>query len=394
MALFRLLPLSLLALTACATTPAIDPASLHQRLLILDTHLDTPTHMARPGWDFGARHSFVSDRSQVDIPRMVEGGLDGGFFVIYTPQGELTPAGYARALADATARAEVIRATIARHGDRIALATTAADAERLNAAGKLIVYQSIENSWPLGTDLANLKRFYDYGVRMAGPVHSRSNQFADSATGEAVHGGLSALGRQWVAEMNRLGMILDGSHSSDAALEQMIALSKTPVILSHSGPKAIFDHRRNISDDLMRKLAASGGVMMINSLFLNPSVETPKTDALLEAKGGLRFQSPQEQAATLAAVAALAEEEPFTTGTFDMFMASLLHSLKVMGVDHVGLGADWDGGGGVIGMMDVAALPKITERLIAAGYTETDLAKIYSGNVLRLLRATEAGAAR
>ena len=390
----RLLPFALLALAGCATTPASNPANLHQRLLILDTHLDTPVHMARPGWDFGAEHSFHADRSQVDLPRMAEGGLDGGFFVIYTPQGELTSEGYAKALAEATERAKAIRRTVAKHSDRIELATTAADAKRIDAAGKAIAYQSIENSWPLGTDLANLKRFYDMGVRMAGPVHSRTNQFADSATGDPVHGGLSPLGKQWVAEMNRLGMIVDGSHSSDATLEQMIALSETPVILSHSGPKAIYDHPRNVSDDLMRKLAASGGVMQINSIFLNPSPKTPRTDALLEAKGGLRFQTPEEQAETLAKAAALLDEEPVTTATFDMFMASLLHALKVMGPDHVGLGADWDGGGGVIGMMDVAALPKITERLLAEGYSEADLRKIYSGNVLRLLRAAEAAKER
>lgn len=385
-----------LSLAGCATMPAPeqDARSVHERLLVLDSHLDTPTHFERAGWDFAEGHSFDADNSQVDLPRMAAGGLDGGFFVIYTPQGELTPQGYAKALEDALGRAEAIRRTVATNGAAIEFATSAADAARIAAAGKVVAYQSIENSWPLGDDIANLQRFHALGVRMAGPVHSKNNQFADSTTDTPRWNGLSPLGRQWVAEMNRLGMVLDGSHSSDAALEQMIALSKTPVILSHSGPKAIFDHPRNISDDLMRKLAAAGGVMQVNSIFLEPFPKTPKTDGLLARKGGLRFQTEAEQAETLAAVAALrAGEEPFTTATFDMFMRSLIHAIEVMGIDHVGLGADWDGGGGVIGMMDVAALPQITERLLAAGYSEADIEKIMSGNMLRLLRAAEAHAA-
>lgn len=369
------------------------PAQVHARLLTLDTHLDTPVHFERPGWNFAARHSFEDDRSQVDLPRM-DAGLDGGFFVIYTRQGPLTPAGYKAALDGALRRANAIRVTVVTHGSRIAFATRAADAARIDRAGKRIAYQSIENSYPLGSDLpsmrANLRRFYDLGVRMAGPVHSKNNQFADSTTDKPRWNGLSPLGKRWVAEMNRLGMIVDGSHSSDAALDQMIALSRTPVILSHSGPRAIFDHPRNVSDATMRKLAASGGVMQINSVFLVPFADTPQVDALVDAKGGLEYQTPAEQAATLARVRALhAGAEPYTTATFDQFIASLLHALKVMGPDHVGLGADWDGGGGTIGMMDVAALPKVTERLLAAGYSEADLRKIWSGNVLRVMRQVE-----
>jgi membrane dipeptidase len=395
-----LVPAASLLCAACANPAAAPPpppvggvsaAQVHARLLTLDSHLDTPVHFDRPGWNFAQRHSFDDDRSQVDLPRM-DDGLDGGFFVIYTRQGPLTPAGYAAALDFALKRGEAIRRTVAANPRRISFATRAADAAAIDRSGRRIAFQSIENSYPLGLDLANLRRFYDMGVRMAGPVHSRNNQFADSTTDTPRWNGLSPLGRNWVAEMNRLGMIVDGSHSSDAALDQMIALSKTPVILSHSGPRAIFDHKRNVTDAAMRKLAASGGVMMINSVFLVPFSSTPQVDALVDAKGGLDFQTPAEQAATLAKVRALhAGAEPYTSATFDQFMASLLHALKVMGPDHVGLGADWDGGGGTIGMMDVAALPQVTERLLAAGYSEADLRKIWSGNLLRLLAKAEAG---
>lgn len=369
------------------------PAQVHARLLTLDSHLDTPVLFERPGWSFAARHDFDTDRSQVDLPRM-DAGLDGGFFVIYTPQGPLTPAGYAAALRAATRRADALGLTLVTFRDRIGLATVAEDAAALDRAGRRVAYLSIENSYPLGDDVAsmriNLRRFHARGVRMAGPVHSRNNQFADAATDTPRWNGLSPLGRAWVAEMNRLGLVIDGSHASDAALDQMIALSKSPVVLSHSGPRALFDHPRNVSDAAMRRLAASGGVMQINSVFLVPLASTPRVDALLARGGGLEGQSPAQQAATLAAVRALhAGPEPYTTATFDMFMASLLHALDVMGVDHVGLGADWDGGGGAAGMMDVAALSRVTERLLAAGYVEADLQKIWSGNLLRLVSRAE-----
>ncbi len=393
--------ISLLLLSACAAPPAeppkarpasrATPAEIHTRLLTLDSHLDTPVHFDRPGWNFAARHSFDDDRTQVDLPRM-DDGLDGGFFVVYTRQGPLTPAGYTAALKHALGRANAIRRTFAAHTGRIGRAERTGDAARLDRARRRIGYISIENSYPLGDSVKLLPAFYALGVRMAGPVHSKNNQFADSTTDKPRWNGLSPLGVQWMAEMNRLGMIVDGSHSSDAALNQMIALSKTPVILSHSGPRAKFDHPRNVSDDTMRRLAASGGVMMINSVFLVPLSSTPRVDALVDAKGGLEFQTAPEQVETLRKVRALhAGAEPYTTATFEQFMASLLHALRVMGVDHVGLGADWDGGGGTAGMMDVAALPKVTERLLAAGYSEADLQKIWSGNVLRLLAAAERG---
>jgi membrane dipeptidase len=231
------------------------------------------------------------------------------------------------------------------------------------------------------------------GVRMAGPVHSKNNQFADSTTDTPRWKGLSPLGKQWVAEMNRLGMVIDGSHSSDAALEQMIALSKTPVILSHSGPKAMFDHPRNIGDDLMRKLAKSGGVMQMNSLFLTPGISSKERDAIEERQKSYWVLSPAERRKLAADITAVNARVPFSNADFDLFMKSVLHAIKVMGVDHVGMGADWDGGGGVNGMEDITALPKITARLRQAGYSDQDIEKIWSGNVLRLMRQAEQHAA-
>lgn len=375
---------------------AVSPVDrlFHEQILTLDTHLDTPALFERPGWRFGDWHEFAEDGSQVDLPRMEAGGLDGGFFVIYTPQGPLTPEGFVKARDDALMRAVWIQRVVAAHDDKLAFATRAEDAERLHKAGKRIVYQSIENSYPLGQDLSLLATFYRLGVRMAGPVHSKNNQFADSTTDTPRWNGLSPLGRQWVAEMNRLGMVIDGSHSSDAALEQMIALSKTPVILSHSGPRAIFDHPRNISDDLMRKLARSGGVMQMNSIFLTQGVSSKEWDSIDERRRNFWIMTPAERRRLVADIAAVSARQPFSNADFELFMKSVLHAIRVMGVDHVGLGADWDGGGGVRGMEDITALPKITARLRQAGYSDADIEKIWSGNVLRLLRQAEQHAAR
>jgi membrane dipeptidase len=383
-----------LAIPAAAQN-AVTPADrlLHERILTLDTHLDTPAIFERRGWDFDEWHDYDLDGSQVDLPRMEVGGLDGGFFVIYTPHGELTPQGYARARDNALVRAMHIQRVVAENEDKLALAYTADDAERLHRLGKRIVYQSIENSYPLGTDLSLLSTFYRLGVRMAGPVHNGTNQFADSSRDTPRWNGLSPLGRQWVAEMNRLGMVIDGSHSSDAALDQMIALSKTPVILSHSGPKAIFEHPRNIGDDLMRKLARSGGVMQMNTLFLIPTTSVPGRDEIENRQEQWENLTPAQRQKLIADKAALDARSPRRFATTDEFMRALLHAIKVMGVDHVGIGADWDGGGGLTDMKDIAGLPAITARLRRAGYSEADIEKIWSGNVLRLLRQAERHAA-
>ncbi len=370
-------------------------AALHGRLLTLDTHLDTPANLERGGWDIMRAHPEEGPFSQVDVPRMRSGGLDGGFWAIFTPQGPLTAAGYAASRDTALGRAVKIREMVAGHKDTFELAFRAEDAARISRAGHIIVYQSIENSYPLGEDISLLKTFYGLGVRMISPVHTLNNQFADSATDPAKRwNGLSPLGLQWLAEANRLGMIVDGSHASDDTIDQLMALSKTPIILSHHGAKAVFDHPRNLDDARLKKLAASGGVIQINSLYV---AATTSTAELRAKQGALRARlarwselKPAERAALTKEVAGLDAAYPNWRGSFEDVMANLLHVLKLVGPDHVGLGADWDGGGGVKGMESVADLPKVTARLIAAGYTEADLQKIWSGNVLRLLAQADA----
>ena len=384
---------ALALLAGCATTPAVPPAPqvdpLHRALLTLDTHMDTAVHFGRPGWDFAVRHDRATELAQLDIPRMTDGNLDGGFFSIFTPQGPLTAEGYVAATSFAFKRSAQIDNTIAMHGNSIRPGRSSADALRLQQEGKLVAFKSLENSYPVGENVSLLADFYRQGVRLAGPVHTTNNQFADSSTDAPRWNGLSPLGRLWVAEMNRLGMVLDASHASDAAFDQMLALSKTPIVLSHSGSKAKFDHPRNLDDDRLRKLAASGGAICFTPIYLSKVQMGPERAALFDSVEHIASLTPQQQGDVTRRWRALDATTPLWTATFEDYMVALLHTISVAGVNHVCFGADFDGGGVIAGLEDVTDLPRITARLRQAGYSESDLAKLWSGNLLRIMRAAE-----
>jgi len=373
--------------------------AIHQKLVCLDTHLDTPANFARPGWDIMERHT-PEEFSQVDYPRMVEGGLDGGFFAIYTPQGPLTPDGMMAARDAALLRAAEIREMVAKNGAHFELAFKPGDAARIAAKGKRIVYQSIENSYPLGTDVTLLRSFYALGVRLAGPIHFKDNQLGDSATDKSrTWKGLSLMGHDWLALCNELGIVPDASHSSDDVFDQMVAGSKTPILLSHSGCRAVHDHPRNIDDARLKKLADTGGCIQINSLsaYLIDTPDNPEREKAFEAiyakLRGLSDMTPADAKKAMAqvglAIKALSAKYPQPRATFEDYMTHMLHALKLVGPEHVGVGADWDGGGGVTGMEDCASNWKITARLIKEGYREDDLQKIWGGNALRVLKAAD-----
>jgi membrane dipeptidase len=401
----RFVPFLSLVLALVPALSAADDAAaraIHERLVTFDTHLDTPASLRRPGWNIMDRHSVADDGTQVDQPRMVEGGLDGGFWAIYTAQGPRTPEARAAVRDSALMIAVRIREMVAANPKYFALATTADDAAAIAATGKRIVYMSIENAYPIGTDITLVKTFYDLGVRMLSTVHFANNDLADSATDPKGKewNGLSPLGKEVVAECNRLGIILDASHASDDVFDQLITLSRTPIILSHSGSKAICDHPRNIDDEHMKKLAASGGIIQMNSLsgYLIPTPPNPDRNkamqGLMAKYGGRDNLTPAQMAEMRKERREFEKMYPVPLATFDDFMKHVLHTLKVVGPEHVGFGADWDGGGGVTGMEDVASYYKITARLLAEGYSEADCANMWSGNTLRLLRAAEAYAAK
>ncbi len=376
-------------------------ADFHQSLLTLDAHLDTPALFHRPGYDFSARGSFAENGTNVDLPRLREGGLDGGFWVIFTAQGELDEASYIKARTSALLRQMAIRELAAKYSDEVELAFSADDAQRIHDKGKIVVFQSMENAYPLGLDISLLETFYTGGLRMLGPVHFSNNQFADSSTDSVVlYEGLSPIGEALVREANRLGIIVDASHASDDALRDMMRISSTPVILSHSGPDGVYEHARNVPDNLLRQLAAAGGVVHVNAFggYLEELVPSPEHKAAmdeLQTKYGadLASLSDKELEAYRGARAEVHKRYPPPRSSFEKYVEHLLYVLELVGPNHVGIGADWDGGGGVNGMEDAAAVPKITEALLRAGYSQQDIAKIWSGNLLRLMREVEAARA-
>lgn len=371
--------------------------ALQQRLLTLDSHLDTPANFAQPGWSILDDHSGSGAESQVDYPRMLSGALDGGFWAVYTGQGTRTPEANLKARDQGLTRLSEIQQMLAAHADTFALALTPDDAARIKAAGKRVVYISMENATPLAQDPSLLSFYYAQGLRMLSLAHFLNNEFADSATdpkGPEWHG-ISPAGRALVAEANRLGIVVDQSHASDAVFDQLIALSKVPIVLSHSGAKAVYAHPRNIDDARLRTLAAKGGVIQVNS-YSGYLIDAPKSEARKQAETALRQEygdgealTPERQAQFRGAWHALDEKYPVKRATLADFFTHLDHILDVVGPEHVGIGMDWDGGGGVQDMESVADLPRITAHLLDKGYSEQQIAGIWSGNLLRVMQQAQ-----
>jgi len=383
------------------STPAeaapVNVADLHERLFTIDTHSDTPTAgFARDGWNFAERHDRATDRSQIDLPRLRAGGMDAMVFAVYVGQMGRSPEGLRVAHERALKHFERTQAVLAQHRDECGLALTVDEALRLKAAGKRAIFLSIENSYSLGRDAGNVAKFFKLGVRMLGLTHMMNNDVADASTDPRgpEWGGLSPLGRELVAEANRLGIVLDASHASDDALRDLLEVSKTPVILSHSGCRAVCDHPRNIGDDLLRALAAKGGVIAINALPI-AVVNAPgngRTAAIAEVL--MRYKDTVISPEVLAAedhdydVACAAHPNPRVV--LDDFIRHIEHAVAVAGIDHVGIGCDLDGGGGGFeGLNDVADFPNITRALVARGWGEAELAKLWGGNTRRVMRAAE-----
>lgn len=388
-----------LAATPAPAAPdlAARAAALHQRLFTIDAHFDTPTvSLLRPGWDFGSRHDWPTDHSQCDLPRMRAGGLAAGFFAIFLDQGARTPEALL-ATRNRTLRLLLnTRETIARHAAECELALTAAAGLRIAATGKRAIYLSIENGYAIGKDLSLLTTYHQLGVRMAGITHWKNNDLGDASTDDKPEwNGLSPLGRDYVRECNRLGLVLDASHVSDAALREVLALSRTPIVLSHSGCKAVCDHPRNIDDDLLRQLAAKGGVIHLNSLAAfvatrpkNPAYEAAE-DQLDKRYEGRELSDRESGEKEWEWLKLTRQFYPVPSATLADYLKHVFHAIEVAGIDHVGIGTDFDGGGRVVGLEDASDYPKITLALLQRGYSEVDIAKIWGGNTLRVLRAVE-----
>ncbi|MFT4198914.1 MAG: dipeptidase [Pseudoxanthomonas sp.] len=404
----RLLSTCLLALLPLATAHAVEfsqaelarAKALQERLVTLDTHLDTPANFERPGgFDILAAHPG-SPLSQVDYPRMVQGAFDGGFWAIYTGQGDRSERAHLQDRDAGLQRLIAIKQMLAAHADKFELATTPADAARIKAEGKRVVYISMENASPLVADPSLLEFYYKQGLRLMSTVHFLDNEFADSATdpkGPEWHG-LSPAGKALVEHAQKLGIVIDQSHASDAVFDDLIAMSPVPILLSHSSSRAMRDHPRNLDDVRLKVLAAHGGVIQLNSYsgYLIDDGATPERQAALKA---LQDKYDEERMTMAdgerfaAELKALDARYPVRKATLDDFFVHLQHVLELIGPEHVGIGMDWDGGGGVQGMEDVSDLPKITAWLLRKGYSERQIAGIWGGNVLRVMRQAQDWAA-
>ena len=388
---------------------------IHVDVITLDTHVDIDTK------NFTETVNYTQNLpTQVNLPKMRQGGLDVSWLIVYTGQGELNEEGYKKAYANAIDKFDAIeRLTKKIAPDQIELALTSSDVRRISKAGKLVAMIGVENAYPIGTDLSLIKNFADRGARYMSLAHNGHSQLSDSNTGERdnvwLHNGLSELGKKAVVEMNRWGIMIDVSHPSKQANIQMIQLSKAPVIASHSSARALCDHSRNLDDEQLELIKKNGGV--VQTVAFRGYVSKEKSDLRakmtaeilkeLGAKEGFKVLARED-------VLKLPETERADYGTkltalrtkfrpeindrlkttapdvnVKDFVNHIDYLVKKIGIDHVGISSDFDGGGGVEGWDDASETFNVTLELLKRGYSQKQIAKIWSGNLLRVLDETQ-----
>lgn len=424
---------ALLALAACGPADEAPPADagseteaelverargIHERVITADTHDDiNPSN-------FTMERNYTEDLpTQVTLPKMEAGGLDVAWFVVYTGQGDLTEEGYADAYDQAIAKFEGIhRLTEEIAPERIELALTSEDARRIVSEGKLVAMIGVENGYPIGTDLSRVQEFAERGARYMSLAHNGHSQLSDSNTGERdgefLHGGLSDLGREVVAEMNRWGIMIDVSHPSKAAIMEMIELSRAPVMASHSSARALNDVSRNLDDEQLAAIAQNGGV--VQTVAFRSYLDSEKNarhgevrdsvEAEIAAEMGIErvgrqelFQMSEEErdayresyAPVEEALEARMDEIDALAPPVDVadFVDHVDYLVETMGIEHVGISSDFDGGGGVEGWMDASETFNVTLELVRRGYTEEQIGMLWSGNLFRVLDEVQAVAA-
>lgn len=371
-----------------------DAETLHAETLTLDTHIDIPLNYMTE-----IDPKFETDL-QVDLPKLRQGQLDSGFWIIYIPQGELDAAGYAAGLEIAETRYRAIQNLIVTYPEDFALAQTADDVRRTVAAGKHAVLMGMENTYPLGESVDKVPLWARRGVRYMGITHFGHNQFGDSSNPNPMrddgprHNGLSTLGKRLVLAMNDNGIMVDVSHAGKATMMQAADLSRTPIIASHSGVKAVADSARNLDDEQLRKIAEVNGVAQMVALGAYVKLPTPEQQAArdaLDAEFGDRADWDQAKRDAYgehrAVITAMAPEASVSD-----FVNHIDHAVKVAGINHVGIASDFDGGGGIDGWKDASETANVTAELIKRGYSEADISKIWGENLLRVMEAVEQGA--
>jgi membrane dipeptidase len=385
--------------------------AIHARAITIDTHVDiSGANYATPALDPGGPTTL-----KCDLVKMKAGGLDGVFLAVFVGQRpDLTPAGYQAAYGEAVAKFDAIDRLVKMHPDLAELARTPADVARIVKTGRRAIMIGVENGYPMGDDLAKLREFHDRGARYMTLVHTAHNQLADSSgPSQPLYNGLSDLGKRVVAEMNRLGMMVDLSHASAASFRDAIARSKAPIIESHSGCAALAPSDRNLTDEQLRALAKNGGVIQIVALneYLKTSspertraVQALRDELGLGGRRGGRGQAaagqemtPGQRAAQEKLYAAYQErmkeiDQKYPGATLKDFVDHIDHAVKVAGIDHVGIGTDFDGGGGIPGFNDHSEAFNVTLELVRRGYTEDQIVKIWGGNLLRVWREVQQSA--
>lgn len=369
---------------------------IHKKALTVDTHCDTPMNLLDGNFDIGIKNKPPQNR--VDFPRMKEGGLDAMFFAAFTGQKPRTPENIAEAYKTANDMIEATKAACLKYSNLAAVAYRADDAANLERQGKLAIYVGMENGFPLGTDISRVKEFYDKGVRYITLCHSYNNDICDSSSDKKgpEHNGLSSFGKQVVKEMNRLGIMVDVSHISDESFFDVIETSSVPVIASHSSVRAIAHHNRNMTDKMIKALAKNGGVIQI--CLLDDYVKDPDTTSVYYQKRKEFYSNYEARSASMTDEQkkelrkewrALSEKYPKPLPTVSDYVDHIDYVKKLVGIDYVGIGSDFDGGGGLEDCADVSQFPNITAEMLKRGYTTEEIEKVWGGNFFRVFKTVE-----
>jgi len=368
---------------------------IHHRIFTVDSHTDTPLSFVRGSFDIAKSHNSREDGSRIDFPRMKQGGLDAAFFAVFIGQGPRNDESNKKALVKAEEIFDSVYSVVGRNADVAGIALTPDEALKLTKAGKSAVFLGIENGYPIGNDLNLIRHFYERGARYITLCHTKNNHICDSSTDTTEFNGLSDFGVEVVKEMNRVGLMIDVSHISDSSFYEVIRLSEAPVIASHSSAREICNNPRNLSDDMLVKLAKKGGVVQVClfSDYVKKMPENPERDSAMDV---LHRKYPNWSL--------LPEEElkkawmewnetnlkfPPNLATVADLVDHIDHIVKVAGIDHVGIGTDFDGGGCLADCFDVTEMPNITIELVSRGYSETDIRKIWGENLMRVMREVQ-----
>ena len=362
---------------------------IHFSSLVLDTHIDVTPNLQREGWNFAEEHTAGA----VDLPRMKKGGLSGLFFSIFMPGTVTGPT----AVNNALERIAAVHKLAADMPDKVMLCTTAEDVRRAHKEGKIVALMGMEGGHMINNTLPILRMYAALGVRYLTLTHSVNTDWADSSGDKPAHNGLTPFGKDVVRELNKLGVMVDISHVADKTFWDALEVSQAPMIASHSSCRAISGHPRNMTDEMIKALAAKGGVIQINYLdsFIDEtlyqySLKTREAQrAMMQQLGEF---SPENRAKVREELAK--QFGPAPKVSWEKIVEHIDHAVKLVGADHVGLGSDFDGGSMPEGMKDCTALPQITEALLRKGYSERDIRKILGENTVRLLGEVEKVAAR